>query len=108
MLRRLPDDAGVIFAYEPVWAIGAAQPAHADHVRALATRLRRWFVNRAGQTRLVYGGAAGPGLFPALARDIDGLFLGRSAHDVQNLRSVFAEMNAFTPSPARRLTRPPL
>jgi triosephosphate isomerase len=91
--------AGVIFAYEPVWAIGAAQPAHADHVRALATRLRRWFREPGVADATGLRRSRWTGSLPGAARDIDGLFLGRSAHDVQNLRSVLAKMNAFTHHP---------
>jgi triosephosphate isomerase len=31
----------------------------------------------------VYGGAAGPGLWERLGGEVDGLFLGRFAHDPQ-------------------------
>jgi triosephosphate isomerase len=98
VLRAVSDDADLVLAYEPVWAIGAPEPAGSEHVRAVAGRLRRRVAHRPGRTRLIYGGAAGRGLFAALAGEVDGLFLGRCAHDVENLGSVITEISA---APAR-------
>jgi len=91
-LSQLPDDAEVILAYEPVWAIGAAEPAGADHVVAVTQNLRTLIAGRKGRTRIVYGGSAGPGTFQKLKDGVDGLFLGRFAHDVGNLAKVIEEM----------------
>jgi len=92
VLRALPDDAEAVFAYEPVWAIGTSAPADPERVVEVAVRLRRIFEHRTGRTRLIYGGSAGPGLFSAVASGVDGLFLGRFAHDIQHLASVLAEV----------------
>ncbi|KAK7995446.1 triosephosphate isomerase [Apiospora arundinis] len=83
VMAAVPDDAEVILAYEPVWAIGAAQPAAAEHVVGVAQRLRALdcVQKRKGVTRLIYGGSAGPGLFEKLKTGVDGLFLGRFGHD---------------------------
>lgn len=80
------DDADVILAYEPVWAIGAPAPAPASHVVGVARGIRELECVRrraATRTRVVYGGSAGPGLFAKLKDGgfVDGLFLGRFAHD---------------------------
>jgi triosephosphate isomerase len=86
-------DGRVIVAYEPVWAIGAAEPAPAGHIRAVTRGLRAAmaaFRGRAGSA-VIYGGAAGPGLLTALGDDVDGLFLGRFAHDVTALASIVDE-----------------
>jgi triosephosphate isomerase len=91
-LSRLPDDAEVILAYEPVWAIGASEPAVADHVVAVTQNLRALVAGRKGRTRILYGGSAGPGTFKKLKDGVDGLFLGRFAHDVKNLEKVIQEM----------------
>lgn len=81
----------VIVAYEPVWAIGASEPAPADHIqtvtRSLGVAIRAM---RPGST-VIYGGSAGPGLLARLGDRVDGLFLGRSAHDVENLAEVLSE-----------------
>ena len=77
--------AGVVFAYEPVWAIGASEPASADHVLAVIAALRQIATkNYKGDVRFLYGGSAGPGTWEALKKGCDGLFLGRFAHEVEN------------------------
>ena len=77
-----------ILAYEPVWAIGAAEPAGAQHVRGVVARMKAELPD--GVT-VIYGGSAGPGLLPRLRPDVDGLFLGRFAHDPRNLEIILAE-----------------
>ncbi|KAI5366355.1 Putative triosephosphate isomerase, aldolase-type TIM barrel, triosephosphate isomerase superfamily [Septoria linicola] len=93
-LSQIPDEAEVILAYEPVWAIGAAEPAGADHVVAVTQNLRALVAGRKGRTRILYGGSAGPGTFQRLKDGVDGCFLGRFAHDVKNLEKVIEEMAA--------------
>ncbi|PNS16251.1 triose-phosphate isomerase [Sphaceloma murrayae] len=92
VLKSIPDEAEVVFAYEPVWAIGAAQPAPGDHVVAVTRQLRTLLDGRKGLSRILYGGSAGPGTFLSLKDGVDGLFLGRFAHDVGNLDKVIREM----------------
>lgn len=94
VLAAVPPEAEVVFAYEPVWAIGAEEPASADHVVAVTQELRR-LVESTGHTglvRILYGGSAGPGTFNGLKESVDGLFLGRFAHDLANLEKVIREM----------------
>ena len=91
-LSRIPDDAEVVLAYEPVWAIGASEPAGADHVVAVTQNLRALVAGRTGRTRILYGGSAGPGVFQQLKDGVDGCFLGRFAHDPKNLEKVIQEM----------------
>lgn len=92
VLDAVPDDSEIILAYEPVWAIGASQPAGADHVVAVTQQLRKLTEGRKGDVRILYGGSAGPGIFGKLKDGVDGLFLGRFAHDVKNLEQVIKEM----------------
>ncbi|GAB7189495.1 triose-phosphate isomerase [Kineococcus sp. NUM-3379] len=94
VLAAVPDGSEVVLAYEPVWAIGQPRPASADHVVAVTRRLRELAAGRAGTTRVLYGGSAGPGLFASLAEGVDGLFLGRFAHDVAAFRAVISELAA--------------
>jgi triosephosphate isomerase len=84
------NDATLVIAYEPVWAIGAAAPPPPARIIAMAGHLRRILADRP-QTRLIYGGSAGPGLLTALGDCVDGLFLGRFAHDIEALRRVLRE-----------------
>lgn len=97
VLSAIPEAAELMVAYEPVWAIGAAEPGGADHIRAVSQGLRRCLQGRPAS--LIYGGSAGPGLFQALEGGVDGLFLGRFAHDAQALRQVLHEV-AETGPPA--------
>lgn len=84
----------LVVAYEPRWAIGAAASAPVEHIttvcRALTARLAgesRW----AGSA-VIYGGSAGPGLLTRLRPHVDGLFLGRFAHDPDALAAVLDEV----------------
>lgn len=92
ILDMVPADSEIILAYEPVWAIGAKEPANADHVLYVTKAIRDMVKQRKGTTRIVYGGSAGPGTFAKLAAGVDGLFLGRFAHDLSNLRQVITEL----------------
>lgn len=87
----------VVLAYEPVWAIGAAEPAPDAHIRAVCAALRADLAGdpaRAGSS-VIYGGSAGPGLLTRLGDDVDGLFLGRFAHDPAALTAVLDEATAL-------------
>lgn len=93
-LEDVPDDAEVAIGYEPNWAIGQTEPAPPEHVVGVTKLLREALSHRSGVTRILYGGSAGPGLFAQVAEGVDGLFLGRFAHDVANLRAVVHEIAA--------------
>ena len=93
-LLEAPDSA-VVVAYEPVWAIGAPRPAPAGHVIAVTTALRAALAAHGGPSRVLYGGSAGPGTATILHGAVDGLFLGRFAHDVNALRKVVEEIAAL-------------
>jgi len=83
----------VIVAYEPVWAIGAAEPAEPAYIRAVCAELQTAIALLPGRddSTVIYGGSAGPGLLASLGFDVDGLFLGRFAHDPASLRAVIDE-----------------
>ena len=74
-------DAEVWVAYEPYWAIGAPEPAPAEYVIAVCEALRGELAASVPTHSLLYGGSAGPGLLTRLGGAVDGLFLGRFAHD---------------------------
>ncbi|AYL38534.1 triose-phosphate isomerase family protein [Streptomyces fungicidicus] len=93
-------DGTVVLAYEPQWAIGAPEPASAEHIAAVCGALRTWLDDRprhAGSA-VIYGGSAGPGLLTRLAGSADGLFLGRFAHDPANVGAILDEIRS--PAPA--------
>lgn len=94
VLDVVPQDADLIFVYEPVWAIGALGPATADHVLAVVGELRKRIIGRgrSGEVRILYGGSAKPGTWETLKNGVDGLFLGRFVHDVEAFKQVVKEV----------------
>ncbi len=88
----------MVVAYEPVWAIGAPEPAPTDHIRVVTRALRAALDAdpARGGSRVIYGGSAGPGLLTRLDGDVDGVFLGRFAHDPAALAAVVDEAAALT------------
>lgn len=94
VLDAIPAEAPVIFAYEPVWAIGKPQPAGVDHVAAVVEGIRGVIGERPGTARVLYGGSAGPGLWGegGLGKAVDGMFLGRFAHEIEGVRKVVREV----------------
>jgi triosephosphate isomerase len=87
----------IVVAYEPHWAIGAAAPASDRHIRDVCAALRQ---DVAPEGRVIYGGSAGPGLLTRLGDAVDGLFLGRFAHDPDALASVLHEAARLEPQGA--------
>lgn len=84
---------GIVVAYEPQWAIGASASAPYEHIATVARALRTALDEDPARlgSRVIYGGSAGPGLLTELGDDVDGLFLGRSAHDVASFVAVLDE-----------------
>jgi triosephosphate isomerase len=87
----------VVVAYEPLWAIGADRPAPVPYVLAVSEALRAYLRTHRGGARLIYGGSAGPGLFTDLSGSVDGLFLGRFAHDPSNVAAVLDDIRRSVP-----------
>ncbi|MDR1934884.1 MAG: triose-phosphate isomerase [Candidatus Accumulibacter sp.] len=81
--ERIPE---IILAYEPRWAIGAAEAASPSYVEERHRALRAVLREHRGEsvaerTRIIYGGSVTPengGAILALG-DVDGLFVGRAA-----------------------------
>jgi triosephosphate isomerase len=87
-------ELNIIVAYEPVWAIGAEAPAPEAHILQVGTRITQFLESSARfkNSRVIYGGSAGPGLLTRLHGDLSGIFLGRFAHDTDNLVKVLDEV----------------
>lgn len=81
-------------AYEPIWAIGALAPAPVEYVAEVCTRLRQRLAPLIPRLSILYGGGAGPGLLNQLRPSVDGLFLGRFAHDPAALLQIVEEAAA--------------
>lgn len=80
-LNDYAPDAPVAFAYEPVWAIGAAEPASVEYIAEVLRRFREALPNGRACSTVIYGGSARQGIYENIANVADGLFLGRFAHD---------------------------
>ncbi|MCU5771119.1 triose-phosphate isomerase [Erwiniaceae bacterium BAC15a-03b] len=85
----------VVLAWEPQWAIGAPAPAPDAFIAEVCDGLRQ--LNDFGDFhfRVIYGGSAGPGLLSRLGHQVNGLFLGRFAHQPAALRQIIDEAAAL-------------
>jgi triosephosphate isomerase (TIM) len=87
--------AGIVVAYEPVWAIGTGEVATPDDAQEVCGALRQWLAERfgpeaAGGVRILYGGSvkaantagilAGP--------DIDGALVGGASLDADEFAQI--------------------
>lgn len=84
-----------LVAYEPVWAIGASEPAATQHILETVRAVRAELKEQ--PLAILYGGTAGPGLLAELFPEVNGLFLGRRAHDPHAFNAVVAEAGALLP-----------
>ena len=87
--------AGILVAYEPVWAIGTgknATPAEADEAhRHIRGRLRQWFGGSASDAcRILYGGSVKPDNIRDLIGlpDVDGALVGGASLDIRSFHEI--------------------
>lgn len=85
----------LIFAYEPVWAIGQAQAADPEYVQSIHEFIRNVIKEQYGSevseaVRIIYGGSVSPESAKVLIKykDIDGLFIGRFGLKAENFKSM--------------------
>ncbi len=91
-------DAPVLLAYEPVWAIGdGGIPATSDYADARQAEIIAVAEDVLGRRiPCLYGGSVNPGNCEELIRcpHIDGLFIGRSAWNVEGYLGILAQCAA--------------
>ncbi|WP_311476538.1 triose-phosphate isomerase [uncultured Gulosibacter sp.] len=94
-LAEVANDAEVVIAYEPVWAIGTGKVATAEQAQEVCQALRaalveRFGAERAAQLRILYGGSVKPDNIAALMRepDIDGALVGGASLSVEDFASI--------------------
>jgi len=75
--------AGMVIAYEPIWAIGTGKTATPDDAQGMNSAIRRWIAGTFGDetaasVRILYGGSVKPGNAAELMamEDIDGALVG--------------------------------
>ncbi|GAA2539581.1 triose-phosphate isomerase [Streptomyces koyangensis] len=96
VLDALPADAPLVWLYEPAWTGGAGAPAPYPQIAEVAAALRERCAGRtAGDTRVLYGGAVTPGVLTRALEAgaaLDGVGIGRAAHDPAQRAAVTAEL----------------
>jgi len=87
--------AGLVVAYEPVWAIGTghnATPTEAGEAHAhIRSRLRQWFGGAAAEPcHVIYGGSVKPDNIRELTSiaDVDGTLVGGASLDIRSLHEI--------------------
>ena len=88
--------AGLVIAYEPVWAIGTGKTASADDANAVCAFIRRTVAAVFGQdsadaVRIQYGGSVKPDNIAELMAkpDIDGALVGGASLDAVTFSKLF-------------------
>ncbi|MDR5815924.1 triose-phosphate isomerase [Caballeronia sp. LZ033] len=100
LARLTPEQqaAPILFAYEPVWAIGEngipASPDYADARQAEISRVAEEMLGR--RVPCLYGGSVNPDNCAELAAcpNVDGLFIGRSAWNVEGYLDILKRVAA--------------
>ncbi|MGB3897287.1 MAG: triose-phosphate isomerase [Mesorhizobium sp.] len=90
--------AEILFAYEPVWAIGEnGIPASADYADQQQALIKKVAATRLGaEPPVLYGGSVNPGNAAELVgqKHIDGLFIGRSAWQAEGYIDILKRVSA--------------
>ncbi len=82
-ILKLPDVVKIVFAYEPIWAIGTGKSATAQDANEMIQYIRLLLTTKyskeiADQVRILYGGSVNPQNIKSLMAesDIDGALVG--------------------------------
>lgn len=86
----LPAEAEIVIAYEPVWAIGAGEPATPAQAQAAATVVRQALGERGDAARVLYGGSVDVGTVAPIMRspDVDGVLVGSASLDAKRFAGI--------------------
>lgn len=96
-VARLPEQAQLILAYEPVWAIGTGTVASVDEVQEVHTFCRKHLAQllsprQAERVSILYGGSVKPNNAKELlaCADVDGLLIGGASLDPMAFSQIVA------------------
>lgn len=97
-LHEIPYDAAkkIIYAYEPIWAIGmenSARPDYAGEILGFIRELLKQLYGRSGdgaEFTVVYGGSVSPQNVEELMSkpDVDGVFVGRASLSIESYMEI--------------------
>ncbi len=95
VLNEIPQDAEIVVAYEPVWAIGSGTPATADQAEDVCKVIRDTIRaihgdDQADRTRVLYGGSVKSGNIAGFMRrpNVDGALVGGASLDVEEFAAI--------------------
>jgi triosephosphate isomerase len=99
------DVAGLLVAYEPVWAIGTGEVATPDDAQEVCAAIRAkiaelYDTDTADQVRILYGGSVKPSTSADIVGqpDVDGALVGGASLDPEQLVAIWRAASG-TPSP---------
>ncbi|MGN8552638.1 UNVERIFIED_CONTAM: triose-phosphate isomerase [Microbacterium sp. SLM126] len=94
-LEGVPSNAGIVVAYEPVWAIGTGQVASPEQAQEVCAALRGVIAEKLGEdaaarTRVLYGGSVKAANIASFMRepDVDGALVGGASLVVDEFAAI--------------------
>lgn len=96
----LPDTAGIVIAYEPVWAIGTGRTPTLDQIGEVHDAMRDTLVARFGDCGtdipLLYGGSVKPGNAAEIFQvsNVDGALVGGASLKAADFGAIIAALDA--------------
>jgi triosephosphate isomerase (TIM) len=97
-LQAVPEDdlAGVVIAYEPIWAIGTGKVASPEQAQEAVAFIRALVSDRSSEAgeriRILYGGSVKPDNAPEILSqpDVDGALVGGASLDPEGFAKIVA------------------
>ncbi|MDA3023697.1 MAG: triose-phosphate isomerase, partial [Actinomycetota bacterium] len=96
------EDADLVIAYEPVWAIGTGRTATPTDAQDMAVATRtalaeRYGSERAAHVRILYGGSVKPANIRSLMAlaDVDGVLVGGASLSAEDFALIVGHRRAF-------------
>lgn len=101
-LAGIESPAGLVLAYEPLWAIGTGKVATAGQIAEVHAFIRKFLVTRYGDTgtgvRILYGGSLNPGNAAEILpiSNVDGGLIGGASLKAADFLAIFTTACALT------------